>query len=158
MGRRKNGTIILVDSSPKLADWRSKVHDAAVNWMDRRPWFESLDCAVCLYVVFTFRRPASAPRRKRPYMTTFPDATKLGRAVEDSLVTSGLLTDDKLVVDTHYRKVYLGEDRESLSRPGAYIMVTPVLIEPIVVDNFIDRTLALDSVGSAGSIEGSEAE
>lgn len=149
MGRRKTGTIILRDTSPRLDDWRSQVHNATVDWIGRRPWFEPYgeDQALRLYVVFTFLRPKSVPRRKRPFMTVAPDTTKLGRATEDSLVSAGLILDDCLIVDTHYRKVYLGEDNESLSRPGALIRVEPVLVEPIQISNFIDKQLALESGG-----------
>jgi crossover junction endodeoxyribonuclease RusA len=74
--------------------------------------------------VFSFNRPTSIKRGKRPYPSVAPDLSKLIRSTEDALTAAGVWRDDCLVVEyTRLAKVYVNEDPEALDRPGAFIVV-----------------------------------
>lgn len=113
--------VTIVDSSPKLAPWRSDVI-TAVRSME---WPSGiLDGPIIARMVFSFRRPKSIKYNKRPFPSVYPDLSKLCRATEDALKAAGAIMDDALIVEyTRLAKVYCGEDPEALESPGCYIVL-----------------------------------
>ena len=119
-----NRAVTIVDSSPKLAPWRSDVIGAARKAIDAVPGFTALDGALIARMVFSLRRPKSIKFNKRPFPSVYPDLSKLCRSTEDALKAAGVIADDSLIVEyTRLAKVYLGEDEEALESPGCYIVL-----------------------------------
>lgn len=110
----------MVESSKAVAPWRDDVKAAAEAAMGA-PWVP-LDGPIALYVTFTRRRPASAPKRRRAFAATAPDLDKYLRATCDALTAAGVWMDDGRVVEIHAAKVLVG-DEQALDRPGAVIQV-----------------------------------
>lgn len=118
-----NRAVTIVDSSPKLAPWRSDVMDAARRVMEQRG-FATMEGPILARMVFSFRRPKSIKYAKRPFPSVYPDLSKLCRATEDALKAAGAIMDDALIVEyTRLAKVYCGEDPEALKTPGCYIVL-----------------------------------
>lgn len=118
--KRHVGRGIMVESSKKVAPWRDDVRAAALTVHDGPP----LDGPLAALMVFTLRKPASAPVRRRTWPDRYPDLSKLVRSTEDALTTAGLWADDaRLVEYVRLAKVYPGEDPDALDRPGAVIRV-----------------------------------
>lgn len=116
-----NRAVTIVDSSPKLAPWRSDVINAARVAMYATP---TMDGPILARMVFSFRRPKSIKYTKRPFPSVYPDLSKLCRATEDALKAAGAIADDALIVEyTRLAKVYCGEDPEALDTPGCYIVL-----------------------------------
>lgn len=99
-----------------------------------RPWADSIryaaqdaagdvffQGAVSLQIEFQFSRPKSVKPKKRPFMTTKPDASKLLRGAEDAL-TGILWRDDAQVVAAIVTKTYVD------GPGGALVTVTEVLL------------------------------
>lgn len=81
-----------------------------------------LDEALTASMVFTVKKPLSAPKLTRTWPTARPDLLKYARATEDAMKDAGLFVDDSRLVD--YRrmaKVYAGEDPDALDAPGVVI-------------------------------------
>lgn len=126
------GRIHLVESSKKVAPWRSNVRDAAVgdiicgcrpDCTDLRGPFP-LDEALILSMVFTMPKPASAPKGRRTWPDKAPDLSKLCRSTEDALQEAGVYRNDARIVEYgRLAKVYPGEDPDALGVPGAIIRV-----------------------------------
>lgn len=115
------GHAILVESSKKVKPWRQDVAFAAREAMKGQP---PLDGPLMAHIVFTLRKPASAPKKRRTYPDRKPDLSKLLRSTEDALVTGGAIKDDaRIVAITELRKAYPGEHPLSLPHPGAWIRV-----------------------------------
>lgn len=116
--KRHVGRGIMVESSKKVAPWRTDVRDAAIAAMgdDWRP----LTGPVTVDVTFYFLRPRSHYGTGRncdtlkPSAPTHPtsrahgDLDKLVRSTLDALVSAGVLHDDSLVVDLTARKRWSG--------------------------------------------------
>lgn len=139
LGRAASGKTIIVEASAKTKPWRADVKAACEEWMERHP-----DCtfteSVTVEMVFTFLRPASVRRVKRPFPSIPPDLCKLARSTEDAITASGLWLDDKLVVEyTRLAKVYSGEDRDSLTRPGVLIRIKPKVLSAVILNNVVNR-------------------
>lgn len=132
------GRIQQVESSKRVKPWRDDVKAAAERVVAGlvRPGedWAPLDGPLAVRMVFTVARPAghygtgrntgtvraSAPHR--PAGT--PDLSKLARSTEDALTAAGLWRDDARVVEYgRLAKVYSGEDRDALDRPGVRITV-----------------------------------
>lgn len=129
-GRRRNGSVILVESSKKVKPWRAAVAAAAELV---RPAV-LLDGPLVADMVFSLPRPKghfgtgrnsgilrpSAPLR--PHVP--PDLSKLERSTEDAL-TGIIWTDDSRVVEYgRSAKLYAGDDDpDALEAPGAVIRV-----------------------------------
>jgi Holliday junction resolvase RusA-like endonuclease len=132
----------LYDKTKGLKTWRAKVAwqaQAAMNGRYRntlKPWIVTTDegvsripaagtvlpkftGAVMLDVTFVRRRTTTLPKSATPPHVTYPDLSKLVRAVEDSM-TGIVWDDDKQVVETHSRKRYADVDETC----GAHILVT----------------------------------
>ena len=113
----------IVDSSPKLAPWRSDVITAARQVITDCHYL-AMDGPILAKMVFSFRRPKSIKYTKRPFPSVYPDLSKLCRATEDALKAAGAIMDDALIVEyTRLAKVYCGEDPEALESPGCYIVL-----------------------------------
>lgn len=119
-----NGKGILKDTSPNLAPWRQDVKYAAEAALTEAGRPQPFQGAVVMRMVFSFPRPATVKRSKRPWPSVYPDLSKLARAVEDALVAAGVMKDDALIVEyTRLAKTYVGEDPEALDRPGVLILI-----------------------------------
>jgi len=124
-GMSRKGHAILVESSKRAAPWRQLVHEAALQI---RNGAAPLDGPLTLRMVFTVPKPASAPKRQRTWPDRMPDLSKLCRATEDALVSSGLIADDARIVEyERLAKVYAGEDAEALEAAGVRISISEVL-------------------------------
>jgi crossover junction endodeoxyribonuclease RusA len=116
VGRRRNGSTIMIEMSKKVKPWRAAVAEAAMALgvpMIQNP--------VILCVVFTLKAPAKMPKG-RIYPSIAPDLSKLVRSTEDGITTSGLWKDDALVVGTWAEKLYPGQVG-ALEAPGALITI-----------------------------------
>jgi Holliday junction resolvase len=133
MGRTKQGKGILLDQSDKTAPWRADVMTAARATLDHLGWPAPFDGPLVMRVVFSFLRPVTVKRAKRPYPSVYPDLSKLIRSTEDALKAAGVIRDDALICEyTRLAKVYCNEDPDALDRPGALIIIgTLVDLTPV---------------------------
>lgn len=139
MGVTKMGRGIMVEASNKTTPWRADVMTAARAVLDELGRPAPLDGALVAKMVFSFLRPKSIKRAKRPYPSVFPDLSKLLRATEDALKAAGVIRDDALFVEyTRLAKVYCGEDEEALDRPGCLIIVGQ-LVDLVPVEGPLPR-------------------
>jgi Holliday junction resolvase RusA-like endonuclease len=128
----KTGKAIMVESSKKVKPWREAVEAAALLALNDLPrelrrGFP-LDGPIAGRFVFTLRKPLSAPKRRRTWPTTYPDASKLLRSTEDALTKAGVWADDaRLVEFDRLAKVFPGEDPEALNQPGVLIELRRVV-------------------------------
>jgi len=116
------GKGIMIESSKAVKPWRDAVMNAA---LDRRLAMDSgpLDGPLSVEMVFTLRKPASAPKKRRSYPDKKPDLSKLVRSTEDALTNAHIWEDDARVVSCLSRKVFPGEDPDALQVPGAVIRI-----------------------------------
>ena len=122
--KRHVGRGVMVESSKAVKPWREAVKAAALDAMAGAP---PLDGALVARMVFTVRKPASAPKRRRTWPDRTPDLSKLCRATEDALTEAGVWADDARVVEyERLAKVFPGEDPEALHLPGVRITVARV--------------------------------
>jgi crossover junction endodeoxyribonuclease RusA len=139
MGTTKMGRGILVEASSNTTPWRADVMTAARAVLDELGRPAPMDGALVARMVFSFLRPRSVKRAKRPYPSVYPDLSKLLRATEDALKAAGVIRDDALLVEyTRLAKVYCGEDEEALDRPGCLIVVGQ-LVDSIPVEGPLPR-------------------
>ncbi|MFE3031526.1 RusA family crossover junction endodeoxyribonuclease [Streptomyces canus] len=131
--RGRNGQII--DDCKRLKPWREAVEAAAKNAMNAR-WLagngeESLDGPLSVEVVFTVRKPVSAPKTRITWPTTRDsgDIDKLLRSTFDALTNGGAIADDSRIVEVTARKVFPGEGLDALDAPGAVIRLWKVAAE-----------------------------
>jgi crossover junction endodeoxyribonuclease RusA len=124
VGRSAAGAGIMIESSAKVLPWRQDVKAAAEAVLDslgRPPPFLG---PLVVRMVFTFLRPVSVKRHKRPYPSVAPDLSKLCRSTEDALKQAGVIHDDALIVEyTRLAKVYAEEDPDALDRSGVLIII-----------------------------------
>lgn len=117
--KRHVGRGRLVEQSLRVKPWREAVHSAALEVMENRL---ILDGPLSVEVVFTVRKPASAPKRVSwPITRDSGDIDKLLRSTFDALTTSGAIADDSRIVEVTARKVHPGEGVDALDAPGAVI-------------------------------------
>lgn len=128
--KRHVGKGIMVESSKKLKPWREAVRSEA-SAVHTGP---ALDGALVADMVFTFARPKSHYRTGRnahllrddapPRPIGAPDLSKLARSTEDALEDAGTYVNDARITEYgRLLKVWAGEDRDALDRPGAVIRV-----------------------------------
>lgn len=120
-GFSKRGRAILVESSPTLKDWRRTIYGEALAV---RAGARPLEGPLVASMVFTVRKPKSAPKTKTTYPAKQPDLSKLVRAAEDALTDAGVWKDDGQVV--FYRrlvKTFPEEHPQALEAPGVVITV-----------------------------------
>jgi crossover junction endodeoxyribonuclease RusA len=119
-----SGRLHTIENSPKLVPWRQDVKYAAEAVLETLGRPSPFMDAVAVRMVFSFTRPKSVKRTKRPFPSAYPDLSKLCRSTEDALTGAGVWADDVLVVEyTRLAKVYCGEDPDSLDRPGVLIII-----------------------------------
>ncbi len=120
MGSKKHvGGGRMVESSKKVAPWRTDVANAASAFRPPEP----LDGPLRATMVFTLRRPKSAPKRRR-HPDTKPDLDKLVRATCDALTTASIWADDARLVNLAAQKVWWGYHPWALPVTGAIIVVS----------------------------------
>jgi crossover junction endodeoxyribonuclease RusA len=118
------GRIVTVENSPRLVPWRQDVKHAAEAVLEDLGRPSPFLGALVVRMVFSFMRPKSVSRAKRPFPSAYPDLSKLCRSTEDALTAAGCWGDDALVVEyTRLAKVYCNEDPEALDRPGVMIII-----------------------------------
>ena len=119
VGLSKSGKGLMIESSKAVKPWRE-----AVKWAAIQSGARGLDGPLWVSMVFTIKKPKSAPKRKRTWPATKPDLSKLARSTEDAISDSGVWADDARVVEClRLAKVYPGEDRDALDRPGCLITI-----------------------------------
>ncbi|MCX5119232.1 RusA family crossover junction endodeoxyribonuclease [Micromonospora sp. NBC_00362] len=112
------GKVAQVESNKeKHKSWREAVKTAALDAGTGTP----IDGPIRAVVVFTLRKPDSAPKRRRTWPHRKPDIDKLLRSTFDALTDAGVWRDDSRVVDLRTRKVFPGEDELALHTPGVVI-------------------------------------
>lgn len=127
---RATGRAVVMESSKKVKPWRDAVRSEAA----RCRIGPAMDGPLVADMVFTFARPKSHYRTgKNAHLlrddaparpTSAPDLSKLVRSTEDALTDAGIWVDDARVTEYgRLLKVYVGEDRDALDRPGAFIRV-----------------------------------
>jgi hypothetical protein len=128
----------LLEQSKRVGPWRLAVHTAAraallvgakSSWpgdLEHRP---PLDGPLSVEIVFTVRKPASAPKTRVTWPTTRDsgDIDKLLRSTFDALTTAAAIADDSRIVEVSSRKVFPGEGLDALETPGAVIRVWRLL-------------------------------
>ncbi len=123
VGTSKKGFTLMIESSKKVKPWRKEVDRVGKEVMDGRV---PLDGPLLVTMIFTLPKPKSAPKTRRTYPMRTPDLSKLVRATEDALTTSGVWADDARVVDCISGKRYPGEGTDALDRPGVVIRIEPI--------------------------------
>jgi Holliday junction resolvase RusA-like endonuclease len=121
----------LIEQSKHVKPWRDAVDAAAraarvVSHIGDVPIHRpTLDGPLSLEVVFTVRKPASAPKTRVTWPTTRDsgDIDKLLRSTFDALTTAGAIADDSMIVEVTTRKVFPSEGLDALKTPGAVIRV-----------------------------------
>lgn len=132
--KRHVGRGRLIEQSTRVKPWRLAVHQAAQAGMRARHTatcggapagpVDPIDGPVSVEVIFTVRKPASAPKTRLTWPTTRDsgDIDKLLRSTFDAL--SGVaISDDSRVVEVTARKVHPGEGLDALDAPGAVIRI-----------------------------------
>lgn len=94
VGKRKNGSAILIESSKKVKPWRT-----AVTAVARKYCKHVLEGAVKVEIIFYMPRPKQLPKG-RTHPSVYPDADKLARSTFDAL--SGIAFKDDSQV-THLK-------------------------------------------------------
>lgn len=129
-GRLPSGRARLVESSKKVKPWRHDVQAAAADVIGRyehdEPYvrWAALDGPLLVRMVFTLKKPASAPKRRRTWPDRYPDLSKLARSTEDALKDEGVIADDARITEyTRLAKVFPGEDPDALRVPGVLILI-----------------------------------
>lgn len=118
------GKGIMVESSKYVKPWRDDVKAAAETAIRDHALAALVGVPLTVRMIFTVRKPAAAPKRRRTWPAKRPDLSKLIRSTEDALTAAGLWGDDALVVEyERTAKVYPGEDPEALDRPGVRITI-----------------------------------
>jgi len=124
VGLSKKGKGLLVESSKAVKPWREAVKWAAIEAGSRDARERFILGPVIASMVFTVRKPSSAPKRRKTYPSTKPDLSKLLRSTEDALTDAGVWEDDARVVGyTKLLKVYPCEHPDALDTPGCVIEV-----------------------------------
>ena len=104
VGRRKNGSTILVESSAKVKPWAEACKWAAIQ----HDFGAMLGGPVTVEVDFYFQHPKSGKRRA--WHAVKPDIDKLQRSTFDALKDAGVFEDDSRIVAVTARKHYSTAD------------------------------------------------
>jgi Holliday junction resolvase RusA-like endonuclease len=131
--KRHVGNGVMVESSKHVKPWREDVRAAARAVIDETPGWQTLLGPLLVDMVFTVRKPASAPKRRRTWPDRMPDVSKLCRSTEDALTSAAAWKDDAQVVEYgRLAKVYANEDRDALDAPGAVIRIWRIAVDPSI--------------------------
>jgi Holliday junction resolvase RusA-like endonuclease len=117
----KGGNVRVRESSKKVKPWRRGVREAAelavpADW-------QLLDEPIELEMVFTLRKPTSAPKRRRTWPAVYPDLSKLARSTEDALTGVVWKDDARIVRYRNLAKTYPLEGVDALTYPGVVVRV-----------------------------------
>lgn len=125
----------LIEQSKRVTPWRTAVVEATRAAMTAQHVITHggspagpvglMDGPLSVEVVFTVRKPASAPKTRITWPTTRDsgDIDKLLRSTLDALTTAGAIADDSRIVEVTARKVHPGEGLDALDAPGAVIRI-----------------------------------
>lgn len=158
--KRHVGNGVMVESSKHVKPWREAVKTAALDarLIDAWPaqvYVPTIDAPVLVRMVFTVRKPTSAPKRRRIWPDRMPDLSKLARSTEDALTDAGLWRDDARVVEyERLAKVFPGEDPEALDSPGVRITITPLGVPESPVPGDVTRAARRPAEGRDGTAGG----
>ena len=110
----------MIESCKRVGPWRDTVAWACRQAMDgREPFTGPIACEI----VYTLRKPVSAPKRRVTYPDRKPDGDKLDRSTHDAMTTARVWIDDAQVVEWRGAKRYPCEGVDALPHPGAIIRV-----------------------------------
>jgi len=115
----------MIESSKRVKPWRDDVKAAAEALIAplRGDWV-ALDSPVRVRMVFTLRKPLSAPKRTATFPSRTPDLSKLLRSTEDALTDAGVWSDDARIIEyIRAAKVYPLEDPDALDTSGVLIEI-----------------------------------
>lgn len=136
----KGGRGVMIESSQKVRPWREAVKYAALEVIEKegaslsseRHCNGAIIGPVAVEMIFTLKKPKSAPKRRRTWPDRTPDLSKLVRSTEDALTQAGCVwEDDARVIDCRSMKVFPGEHKDALNSPGVVIRITPVVAVPV---------------------------
>lgn len=117
----KTGKIRMTEAVKELPAWRKVVQEVIRRALaDTRPPLDGwpLIGPVAIDLIFTMRKPISAPKTRLTWPVAKPDTDKLARALLDAGTLGGLWGDDSQVIDLHAWKVYPLEAPGALRQPG----------------------------------------
>ena len=121
VGVSKAGKGLMVESSKKVKPWRMDVKEAAQQALAEHG--QMLDGPLSVSMVFTLRKPASAPKTRKTWPDRKPDLFKLIRSTEDAITDAGLWADDARIVEMLAAKRYPNEGPYALAAPGVYVRI-----------------------------------
>lgn len=121
VGTTKKGRGILVESSAKVKPWRMDVKEQAEKAL--RQLGHTLAGPLKVSMVFTLKKPASAPKTRVTFPDRLPDLSKLVRSTEDAITDAGLWEDDARIVQCLSGKRYPGEGEDALDAPGCVVRI-----------------------------------
>jgi crossover junction endodeoxyribonuclease RusA len=111
----------MIEMSKKVKPWRDSVMWSAREALGTRPMITG---GVIVDMIFTMKKPKSAPKTKRTWPKSAPDLSKLARSTEDALTIAGVYEDDARIVEYgRLAKVFPGEDVDALASPGCVIRI-----------------------------------
>lgn len=120
--KRHVGAGRMIESSAAVKPWREAVKHAAREAREEYGGL-TLNGPLMVRMVFTVRKPASAPKTRRVWPAKRPDLSKLIRATEDAITDAGLWADDALVCCyMQTGKQYVG-DPGSMDAPGVAVTI-----------------------------------
>ncbi|MFJ8727713.1 RusA family crossover junction endodeoxyribonuclease [Streptomyces sp. NPDC093269] len=128
-GHRRNSasgriSAVLVEQSKRVKPWRALVTAATQQAITTAESdYEPLDGPLEAEVIFTVRKPASAPKRRRTWPVTRDsgDLDKLLRSTFDGIADGQAVVDDARIIAVTATKTFPNEHPEALSEPGAII-------------------------------------
>jgi Holliday junction resolvase RusA-like endonuclease len=127
-GHRRNAasgriSAVLVEQSKRVKPWRALVTAAVRQALATAPGPFPLDGPLAAEIVFTVRKPASAPKRRRTWPVTRDsgDLDKLQRSTFDGIADAGAVVDDSRIIRVTAEKTFPLEHPEALPEPGAII-------------------------------------
>lgn len=92
----KGGRGIMIEASKKVKPWREDIRSALVD--ERNQPLVRIEGAIVSTLEFIMPRPKTTPKRRTPPATSRPDLDKLERAVNDAIVSAGVIKDDSCIV------------------------------------------------------------
>lgn len=125
-GMSKAGHAILVESSKKVKPWTEAVKWAAMEKMSyicSPLQHDPISGPVSVNIIFTVRKPKSAPKRTQTWPIKKPDMDKLTRCIYDALKQAGVYNDDAQVIESSQAKRFPNEGTGALDSPGCLIQV-----------------------------------
>ena len=114
--KRHIGNGRMIESSKRVAPWRSDVRSALYDAHGGRPMMQG---AVAVEMEFILYRPMSAPKKRTPPAMKKPDIDKLTRAILDAVTSAGVWRDDSQVVELNAQKRLAGLDEP----PGCWLQI-----------------------------------